>query len=69
MIYARDLEAEKRPNLTWDMMLEVIELVRYCTIEKGVYSEVQSLIYAGDVRVGIVDVKLARMPDGAVEDE
>ena len=66
-IYAGDIDASEEPNLTWEMVYEAIELVRYCTVEKGVYVEMEAGIYGGGVRLGVIKVKLARMLDGDTE--
>lgn len=68
-IHAGDIEAGEPPNLTWEVVLEAIELVRYCTVGKGVYLEMEAWIVYGDVEVGVIEVKLARMPDGVGEEE
>ena len=66
-IYAGDIDASEEPNLTWEMVYEAIELVRYCTVEKGVYLEMEAGIYGGGVRLAVIEVKLARVPDRDTE--
>ena len=68
-MYAEVIETEESRNLTGDMVLEVIELLMYCMIGGGSCLEVEAEIDAGDVRAGVIDVKLARVSDWAAESE
>lgn len=69
MIYAGDVDAGEPPHLTWKMALDAIELVRYCTVEKGVYLEIEAGIFEADVMVGVTEVKLVRRLEGTLGDE
>lgn len=60
-IYAKDLKAREEPNLTWEMVLEAIDLVRFCTVGRDIYLEMEAGIYYTDVELRDIVVKLARI--------
>lgn len=62
LIYANDLNSRSR-DLTWNELLQAIDLVRYCGVDKGIYLETVAEIFLRDVKVEIVNVKLHRAPD------
>ena len=53
--------------LTWNHLFDLVELVRYCFLDKRVFFEFEANVWIGDVFREIIDVQIWKGDAGGIE--